>query len=102
MDGISVDGKDLGLSGRSAILDSGTTLIVMPADDAAAVHAAIEGSKPDGQGGYTIPCTTQAKLALTFGGQAFEIDSRDLKFVPLDSNNLKGECMSGISSGDGT
>lgn len=97
--GISVNGQDLGLQGRTAILDTGTTLIVAPDADAAAVHQQIPGSKSDGQGGFTIPCTTTAQVALTFGGKAFNIDPRDLLFQPVDPTNPTGDCVSGISSG---
>lgn len=98
MDSVSVDGTDVGLTGRSAILDTGTTLIVAPDADAAAVHAAIPGSASDGQGGFTIPCNTTASVALTFSGQAFAIDTRDLIFAQADA---AGEtCVSGISSGE--
>lgn len=96
---VSVDGQDLGLQGRTAILDTGTTLIIAPDADAAAVHAAIPGAQSDGQGGFTIPCTTTASVALTFGGQSFAIDTRDLLFAPVDPNDLTGDCVSGISSG---
>ncbi|KAI0833254.1 acid protease [Trametes gibbosa] len=98
MDSVSVDGTDVGLQGRSAILDTGTTLIIAPDADAAAVHAAIPGAKSDGQGGFTIPCDTTASVALTFGGQAFAIDTRDLIFAQLDDAGTT--CASGISSGD--
>lgn len=98
MDSASVDGTDLGLTGRSAILDTGTTLIVAPDADAAAVHAAIPGAASDGQGGFTLPCNTTASVALTFAGQAFAIDTRDLIFAQADAT---GEtCVSGISSGE--
>lgn len=97
---VSSNGQDLGLQGRTAILDTGTTLIVAPPSDAAAVHATIAGAKQDGQGGFTIPCQTNASVALTFGGQAFDIDTRDLLFAPVDPNNLDGDCVSGISSGE--
>ncbi|OCH95443.1 acid protease [Obba rivulosa] len=97
---VSSNGQDLGLQGRTAILDTGTTLIVAPDSDAAAVHATIPGSQSDGQGGFTIPCSTNTSIALTFGGQAFAIDPRDLLFAPVDPNNLEGDCVSGISSGD--
>jgi len=96
----SVDGQDLGLQGRTAILDTGTTLIVAPPADANAVHAAIPGSKTDGQGGFTIPCTTSVSLALTFGGQAFKIEPEDLLFTPVDPTDLTGDCISGISAGN--
>jgi len=95
----TVNGQDLGLQGRTAILDTGTTLIIAPPADAAAVHQAIPGAQSDGQGGFTIPCTTTAQVALTFSGQTFTIDPRDMLFAPVDPNNLQGDCVSGISSG---
>lgn len=96
----SVNGQDLGLQGRTAILDTGTTLIMAPAADAAAVHAKINGAKSDGQGGFTIPCTTTDVVSLNFGGTNFDINPSDLLFSPVDPNNLSGDCISGISSGN--
>jgi len=97
---VSVDGKDLGLQGRTAILDTGTTLIIAPPPDAEAAHANIPGTKSDGQGGFTIPCTNTAVVSMTFGGQAFDINPVDLLFAPVDENDLTGDCLSGISSGE--
>lgn len=100
MDSVSVDGTDLGLTGRTAILDTGTTLIIAPPADALAVHQAIAGAASDGQGGFTVPCTTNASVALTFGGATFAIDTRDLAFQPVDPTNPTGDCVSGISAGN--
>lgn len=99
MDSVTVNGSDLGLQGRTAILDTGTTLIVAPPADAAAVHAQIPGAQSDGQGGFTVPCTTTASVALTFSGTSFAIDPRDIAFLPVDQNDPTGDCTSGISSG---
>ncbi|PAV16553.1 acid protease [Pyrrhoderma noxium] len=99
MDAVTVDGQDTGLQGRTAILDTGTTLIIAPDADAQAVHAAIPGAKSAGQGSFTIPCTTTASVALTFGGRSFAINPTDLLFLPVDQNDLTGDCVSGISSG---
>ena len=96
---VSVNGDDLGLNGRTGILDTGTTLIYAPAADAQALHAKIPGSKDDGQNGYTIPCTTTAVVSLTFGGKTFDINPLDLLVSPVDQNNLQGDCYSGIISG---
>lgn len=96
---VTVAGKSLGLSGRTAILDTGTTLIIAPAADIKALHAKIPGSKSDGQGGYIIPCTNTAVVSFTFGGRAFDINPIDLLFAPVDPNNLKGSCYSGIAAG---
>ncbi|SNX84309.1 related to extracellular aspartic proteinase [Melanopsichium pennsylvanicum] len=100
IDAVTVGGTDLDLQNRTAILDTGTTLIVAPQRDADAVHAQIPGSKSDGQGGYTIPCTTTKQVAFKFGGVVFPIDSRDMLFLPVDANDLKGECVSAISAGN--
>jgi len=100
MDAVSVDGTDVGLTGRTAILDTGTTLIIAPAADAAAVHKGIQGAKSDGQGGFTVPCTTTASVALTFGGTSFAIDPRDIAVQPVDPTDPTGDCFSGIAAGN--
>jgi len=100
MDAVTVNGQDSGLQGRTAILDTGTTLIVAPPSDAAAVHQLIQGSASDGQGGFTIPCNTNASVALTFGGTSFAIDTRDLVVQPVNANDPTGNCISGITSGN--
>lgn len=95
---LSVDGKDTGLKGRSAILDTGTTLIIAPPADALALHSQIPGAKSSGDGSFLIPCTTSTSVAMKFGSQTFTIDPRDLLFAPA-TNDLKGDCISGISAG---
>ncbi|KAJ1041123.1 hypothetical protein NDA10_004325 [Ustilago hordei] len=100
IEAITVGGTDLDLPGRTAILDTGTTLIVAPEADADAVHAQIPGSKSDGQGRYTIPCTTTKQLAFTFGEVEFPVDTRDLLFSPVDQNDPLGDCVSAISAGN--
>ena len=74
----------------------GTTLMILPQADAIAVHANIPGAQPDNEGGFTLPCTTNASVALTYGGQVFTIDPRDLVTQPPLSD---GSCASGIASG---
>jgi len=100
VDSATVNGQDLGFRNRSAILDTGTSLMMVPANDAETIHKAIPGAKSDNQGGFTIPCTTNASLAISFGGQSFAIKSEDLLFKPVNPNDLTGDCVSGISSGD--
>jgi hypothetical protein len=99
IDAVSVDGNDLGLNGRTAILDTGTTLMVLPQADAQVIHKSIPGAKDIGNGAFSVPCTTNSSVALTFGQQLFNIDPRDIAFLPLDQNNPTGDCASGISAG---
>ncbi|KAF8525835.1 acid protease [Hysterangium stoloniferum] len=100
VDSFTVDGQDSGLQGRTAILDTGTTLIIAPAADAKVIHNLINGSRSDGQGGFIIPCTTNASVALTFGGRSFAIDPRDITPLPVDPADPTGDCQSGITSGN--
>ena len=94
---VQIGGKTI-LTERSGILDTGTTLMVLPAEDAATVHSNIPGAVADNKGGFRIPCTNTVKVGLTFGGVTFEINPVDLTFQPV-GRNLKGQCISGISVG---
>jgi hypothetical protein len=100
LDAVTFGGQDTGLTGRTAILDTGTTLVVAPQADVEAVLSLVAGAKTDGQGNFLIPCTTSAQLALKFGGQDFAVDPRDLIFAPADPNDLTGDCIPGISAGN--
>jgi len=96
VDAVTVNGKDLGLQNRTAILDTGTTLMVLPQDDAAAIHAQIQGAQDAGNGQFTVPCDLTESVALAFGGGSFAIDPRDIAVQPVDS---AGNCLSGITGG---
>lgn len=94
MDAITANGNNTGLTGRTAILDTGTTLILAPPSDAQKVMQSLGGACDAQQ--CTIPCTTQASLALSFGNASFAIDPRDLAVLPVDLNNPTGSCTAGI------
>jgi hypothetical protein len=94
---VQVGGKTI-LTERTGILDTGTTLMVLPAGDAATVHSNIPGAVSDNKGGFRIPCTNTVKVGLSFGGTVFEINPVDMTFQPV-GKNVKGLCMSGISVG---
>jgi len=96
----TVNGKSAGLEqGRTAILDTGTTLVVAPPADAAAIHNLITGAKSDGKGGFTVPCTMTDVVTMQFGGQNFDINPKDVAFLPVNPADPTGDCISGISSG---
>lgn len=100
LDNVKVGSKSISGSSSTATLDTGTSLIVAPQAQADAIHDAIDGAKSDGQGGYTLPCTTNQQLSFTFSGHTYTMDSRDLLFSPSDANNLQGTCVSAVSAGD--
>lgn len=102
LQGVSFGGTSItGIgSGNTAILDTGTTLMVAPPADAKLIHAAIPGSVSTGGGGYTIPCNTTLQLSFTFGGKTWPLNSEDMIFLPVNDNDLDGDCISSISGGN--
>jgi len=101
LDDVTIGGKSLDLQGRAAILDTGTTLALLPLEDARALHEQIPGAEFDGQSNFIIPCNTTTVVSLTFGGRAFDIDPRDLAFIPLRGTNFaSGKCVSGFAAGN--
>ncbi|EGN99098.1 hypothetical protein SERLA73DRAFT_160630 [Serpula lacrymans var. lacrymans S7.3] len=98
MTALTVNGADSGLTNRTAILDTGTTLVMAPPQDAATINQMLGGAC-DSQGTCTVPCTMNSSLALTFGGAAFAIDPSDITVLPMDLNDPTGTCMSGIQAG---
>ncbi|CDO76342.1 hypothetical protein BN946_scf185011.g6 [Trametes cinnabarina] len=103
VDVISVNGKSV-LEKTPAIIDTGTTLIIGDKKSVAAIYSAIPGSEDASdtieKGYYTIPCDSDAVVALTFGGRAFNISSDQFRGDPLDSD--KSRCMGGVVATDDT
>ncbi|GJE90284.1 Asp-domain-containing protein [Phanerochaete sordida] len=79
MDAVSVNGKTP-IHNVQSVIDTGTSLIIAPPSHAREFYAAIPGSRPApasvGRGFYVFPCSTTARVSLSFGGQAFSIDPR--------------------------
>lgn len=78
LDDAAVDGKSLGFKGkgRTAIIDTGTSLILLPPDDAYNLHLAIEGARTDGEA-FAVPCDTNKTLDMTFSGVTYKIPPID-------------------------
>lgn len=88
-----VSGESLKFS-RDAIIDTGTTFIIVPENDAVAIHKKITKSKFEKAiGFYTIPCNTTAVVSLKFGGVDYDISHRDLLGSPFNDTL----CISGIA-----
>jgi hypothetical protein len=100
LDDADVNGQSLGLQGRTAILDTGTTLAVIPTQDAITLHKQIPGATFDGTSTFTVPCNTSSVVSFSFGNSSFDIASTNLAFTPVDAANPSGDCVSGITAGN--
>ncbi|KAF2262299.1 acid protease [Lojkania enalia] len=91
IDDIGVDGTMTGINDRTAILDSGTSFILMPEGDAVSVHELIPGYTQSGET-FTVPCSTTKVVQIAFGGQRYNISTAD--YIGGELGN--GKCKSNI------
>ncbi|TFY72126.1 hypothetical protein EVG20_g882 [Dentipellis fragilis] len=80
-----------------AAIDTGTTLIYLPAQLAASVYALIPGAKKAnqyGNGFYTYPCMSQPVISLSFNGKRFAINPYDFNLGRTSSQSM--DCVGGI------
>ena len=75
-DGAGVNGQSLELAGKTAIIDTGTSYILMPLEDATALHAKVPGSANSGET-FTVPCDTTLAVQFTFSGVAYDVLPKD-------------------------
>ncbi|KAF9955179.1 hypothetical protein BGZ72_003951 [Mortierella alpina] len=76
-DAVSLAGKNLDLSG-DALIDSGTSLIIVPAKVASYYHGLIPGALEVPQVGWILPCNTSiGDLNFTIGGQQFKVPAEE-------------------------
>ena len=96
LQGASVDGKDaaMGTVSRTAIIDTGTSFILMPSADAKAIHTPIKDMAQNGES-FFVPCDTTTPLAFLFNNQSYNVSSKDWvgDKVEGDDRNL---CRSNI------
>ncbi|EIE77055.1 hypothetical protein G6F47_004321 [Rhizopus delemar] len=98
--GITIKGTTIGSSkvssSFSAILDTGTTLLILPNNVASAV-ARSYGASDNGDGTYTIDCDTSSFKPLVFsiGSSTFEVPADSLVFEQDGST-----CYAGFGYGD--
>ena len=76
VDDAGVENKFAEFTGRSAIIDTGSSFVLLPPDDAKKLHALFPGVRQTG-GTYELPCASTAQIQFTFGGVPFNMSSKD-------------------------
>ncbi|KAF9112590.1 hypothetical protein BGX27_003128 [Mortierella sp. AM989] len=101
-DGVFFGDTDLQLKG-DVIIDTGTTLVILPTVVAKAIHAQIPGAMFDGPNGWIIPNTPEVAalsgIQFLFNGVKFDIVMKDMLREEVEGK--KGYVYSGIASADG-
>lgn len=92
LDDALVDGESVGIKGKNAVIDSGTSLILLPEDDAKSLHSLISGSEGSDEY-FFIPCDTKAKIQVAFSDTKFTISPKD--YIGREASR-KGLCYSNI------
>lgn len=72
----AVNGVSTNLTGRTATIDTGTSYILMPPTDAAALMSLIPGSVASGEY-YNIPCSATEELQFTLSGVTYSVGPKD-------------------------
>lgn len=78
---------------RTAIIDTGTTLLIMAPDDALKLHSHISGSQTDGSN-FVIPCNTTMLLQFEFNGVKWTVSPED--YIGNVYSESDGTCISNI------
>ncbi|KAL8930263.1 MAG: hypothetical protein Q9208_000880 [Pyrenodesmia sp. 3 TL-2023] len=86
IDGAKVSGKPCLMTGKSAIIDTGTSFILLPPSDAKELHSQIPGSQQDGEI-FNVPCTSQTPVQLIFSGVAYSISPADYVGDPISNGS---------------
>jgi cathepsin D len=90
IDDAFVGGDACGFTGKSAMIDTGTSYILMAPADARIVHAKIPGSSNSGESFY-VPCGSTTSLQFSLNGVKYNISPKDYVGKPSGS-----ACISNI------
>lgn len=88
-------------SNIDGIVDTGTTLLLLPQAVVTAYYNQVSGSKYDNtQGGYTFPCRSALPdLILGIGSYRATVPGSYINYAPTDSSGTT--CFGGLQSSDG-
>ncbi|KZS98007.1 acid protease [Sistotremastrum niveocremeum HHB9708] len=102
LSGVVFNGKTVVGSG-SAIVDTGTTLIIGDTTDVAALYAAIPGSQNAqntvGAGFFTVPCNSIPTVSFTLGGKSFPVSPATFNLGQVSTGS--SQCVGGVVGENG-
>ncbi|KAG2222780.1 hypothetical protein INT45_013144 [Circinella minor] len=105
LNGLKIDGQETLTEPIDAIIDTGTTLIILPSELADSIHATIPGAKFSSMYGWRMPCELKASdagdtmVSFTLGEHEFSLKASELvreRAAPTGDGEKK-LCYSGIA-----
>lgn len=95
LDDAYVNGEACNLTGKSGIIDSGSTYIFLPPSDAKAIFDLVPNSKKSNEN-YIIPCDTSTTIEFEFSGVKYTISPEDYIGSLADDKKPELGCISTI------
>lgn len=96
-DTIGINGKEI-VNAFSAIVDSGTTLILGDTSYVRQLYAVINATEVGG-GVYSLPCDAMPNVTITLGGKSIPLSADSFNFGTYGSSG--NTCLGGIAGSDG-
>ncbi|KAJ5143971.1 uncharacterized protein N7515_002758 [Penicillium bovifimosum] len=98
MDDAYVNGQKCNFSRTLATIDTGTTYVLIPPDDAKTLFSLVPGSfqQSDNPSNYLVPCTSTATIEFEFSGVRYNISPKDYIGSALEDD--PDHCISTIVS----
>lgn len=99
MAGVAVNGS-YAVGNQSAIIDTGTTLIIGDTKSVRELYeqipGAVDASAAVGAGFYAVPCNAIPVVSLSFGGRWFDISQQSFNLGPI--TNTSTYCVGAVIS----
>ena len=92
VDDAAFNGQKCKFTGKSAVVDTGTTFVLLPPDDSKVFHSQIPQSVQDSEI-FHLPCSTKEPLQIIISGVSYNITSKDYIGKPVKGGSM---CESNI------
>lgn len=87
IDDAAVNGVKCGFSGKTAIIDTGTSFLLLPPGDAQRIHKLIPGSHQEGEI-FNVPCLASVPVQIIISKITYIIPPKDYLGKPVPGGNL--------------
>ena len=95
IDDIIIDGVPCNFTGETSYIDTGTSFMLFPTEDAQRIHSLIPGSRQVGEA-FEIPCSSDVLLEVKLCDTAFSVRPEDYVGNPVEGGDF---CASNIDGG---